>query len=574
MKLSFFRKPVHYLPPQQDGGLQEYRERILSILLTSATILGIIALVIAIIPAIQSQDYRLSAIYILCYTGVLYLSIQRRKISFRIKTISLLFIIYLLGVINLGLQGLFSDAGVFLLAFITMTSLMLGVRSGFWALLLSVATLGLAGYLIYQNVYTPQLSLENFNVLEWASSAIILVMLGLILAASTNTILQGLNASITKAKTLVLDTDRDRAQLRRYSQDLQRRLAQLRTVADIEHTISSMLDPNALQQEVVDALRDRFDLYFVGIFLFAEKGSAYQQAAKARNRPSEMEYLMPNRSSSEVILHASSTPTIPLGYRLRIGGPSGAGWSIINRRPRVNDVSSRKDEFLQTYLPMAHSELTLPLLSQEHTSGMLVAYSTQSNAFDGDEVSLFQSFADSFTTVLENARLFQQTRKDLDEIRALQRQYLQRTWAETEQIYQDLSYTYEDGFAETQKNQPEDEAPAVLRTPIRLRDYEIGEIVLETDKPGWSSEDRDFIQEIVNEAALALDNARLLDETMRRSKHDSLIAEISRSVRASTDIETILGTAIRELGRNLGASEAVITLNTSPEGVENVSREV
>ena len=124
------------------------------------------------------------------------------------------------------------------------------------------------------------------------------------------------------------------------------------------------------------------------------------------------------------------------------------------------------------------------------------------------------------------------------------------------------------------ENQPEDEAPAVLRTPIRLRDYEIGEIVLETDKPGWSSEDRDFIQEIVNEAALALDNARLLDETMRRSKHDSLIAEISRSVRASTDIETILGTAIRELGRNLGASEAVITLNTSPEGVENVSREV
>jgi GAF domain-containing protein len=565
MKLSFFRKPVHYVPPQLEGGLQELREKMLSVLLTTAAILGLIAFIAAAIPVIQSHRYGLLGVYLFCYGWVLFVALQRQQLSFRIKITSTLFLFYLLGVINLEQHGLNSDAGVFFLAFVTMSSLMVGIRGGLLALLFSAATYSVAGVFINQGIFTPQVLIDNQNTIDWISAGAVLVMLCGILAFSLNTILQGLNASIAKVKILVVDTDRDRMQLRRNSQDLQRRLAQLHTITEIEHSISAMLEPKELLQNVVDSLSERFNLYFVGIFLLDEKDFSTQEAPLESEIRSEVEHLILNRSSSEVVLQASSSKTIPVGYRMRIGGTPGVGWTAHNRKPRVVDVSGRKDEFIANYLPMAHTELTIPLFSHSRALGILGIYSTQTNAFDADDISLFQSLADSFATALENARLFQQTQNALDEIRILQRQYLTRTWAEAEQIHQDLSYTFENSSESQIPDAPENEELSSYSNSINLRDQKIGQIVLETDKPGWTNEERYFIESVITEAALALDNARLLDETLRRSNHDRLITEITRTVRASTDIETILSTAIRELGRNLGASEAFISLNTAPE---------
>ncbi len=572
MKLSFFRKPVRYVPTHQEGGLQDYREQIISILLTTATTLGALAYIAAFIPAYRSHQYGIIAIFSACYLWILIVTLQGRRLAYSVKIYSLLFINYLLGVINLLQYGLSTDAGVFLLAFTIMTSLMIGARSGILALLLSLVTYALAGIFISHGDYVPSLTINNRASFDWISGGLVLMLLGTILALSLNTILHRLNESIARVKILVVDTDRDRAQLRQHSQDLQRRLAQLRVIAEIEHSISAVLDSKELLQKVVDSLSERFGLYFVGVFLLDEKDLSRLLIAHAGENPRDGETAFSKRLDAEVILQVGTANTIPEGYRVRISSAPGIGWSIQNRKPRVVDIAGRKDEYINNYLPMAHTELALPLLSREQVSGVLAIYSTQSNAFDDDDIGLFQSLADSLATALENARIFQQTQNDLEEIRVLQRQYLSQTWAEAKQIHGELQYTYDANAQGQDNHETADQDLSTYSTPISLRDQQIGQITLEADKTAWSYEDRNFIESVITEAALALDNARLLDETMRRSKHDRLVADITRTVRASTDIETILSIAIRELGRNLGASETAITLASTAESGEQGER--
>jgi len=92
----------------------------------------------------------------------------------------------------------------------------------------------------------------------------------------------------------------------------------------------------------------------------------------------------------------------------------------------------------------------------------------------------------------------------------------------------------------------------------------------------WREDDLALAQAIAERAGLALENARLLEETRRHAERDRMIAEITARVRASMDPETILRTALRELGAALGADRVMVQMmNPShSEEVESGSRVV
>ena len=567
MKLPFFRKPVRYIPvKQRESSLQDVRERIISVLLGSAITLGGLAFIAAAFPALRTRQYFAVSVYTVCYMWILIVTLQGRRFSYTVKVYSLSYMFYILGFMNLIQNGLSADAGVFLLSFTVVTSLMIGPRSGLFALIISIGTFSLVGFLMISGSIVPPVLTDYREPLDWISGGAVLILLSTILTLSLSTILRGLNDSIAKVKILAIDTDRDREQHQLRSQDLQRRLAQSRAATEIEHTIRTVLEPKELMQKVVDLLRERFGLYHVGVFMLGDNVLSMAQIGQdgEYNKGAE-DAVYFTKSGAEVILQAGTGKIVPEGYKWAISGVSNAGWAMINRKPRAVEISGKKDPFTAEYLPLAHTELALPLVSHDQVIGVLMIHSTQSDAFEVNDIDLFQSSADSLATALENARLFKQNQDDLEEIRTLQKQYFSRTWAETERVYGNLSYTYEDGLEHQDQTVPADAQYSTYSTPISLRDQTIGQLVLEAVKSAWSNEDRAFIEAVVTEAALALENARLLTETQRRANHDRLVADINRTVQASTDIETILSSAIRELGRKLQASEAIISLNTVAE---------
>ena len=97
--------------------------------------------------------------------------------------------------------------------------------------------------------------------------------------------------------------------------------------------------------------------------------------------------------------------------------------------PRIAlDVGEEAVRFSNPILPETRSELALPIITQDTAVGALTIQSAKANAFDEDDILIFQGIADSLSVALENARLFQQSQNDLNEIRFLSRQYLQDTW--------------------------------------------------------------------------------------------------------------------------------------------------
>jgi GAF domain-containing protein len=325
------------------------------------------------------------------------------------------------------------------------------------------------------------------------------------------------------------------SQVRRRTRDLEKRLMQIRAAAEISRTISAVLDAKELLQQVVDLVQQRFNLYYVGVFLLDD----------------EKEYAMLQAGTGE-----AGRAMLRDGHRLAVGGNSMIGWTTFNRKPRIAlDVGLEAVRFNNPYLPETHSELALPILSGNRCLGALTVQSGQPNAFDQDDITILQSIADGLAVALENARLFQQAQSNLNEIRSLHGQYLTQAWGKESHQLGQLAYLFENG-----QTGPKEGETQQKDFSITLRDQIIGNLTIESGDHSLSPEEIAFIDTVTTETAIALENARLLDETQRRAEHERLLTELSEKVRSSSEVDVVLRTAILELGRALHASEGIIQL--------------
>jgi GAF domain-containing protein len=71
-----------------------------------------------------------------------------------------------------------------------------------------------------------------------------------------------------------------------------------------------------------------------------------------------------------------------------------------------------------------------------------------------------------------------------------------------------------------------------------------------------------LLEAAAERAALALENARLVENAQRRAARERAIGEISNRIGAISDLNTILQTTVEELGRKIGrATEVTIELD-------------
>jgi len=71
-----------------------------------------------------------------------------------------------------------------------------------------------------------------------------------------------------------------------------------------------------------------------------------------------------------------------------------------------------------------------------------------------------------------------------------------------------------------------------------------------------------MIRTLAEQVALALDAARLFDDTQRNAWRDQMISETTAKVWASNKIEEVMRAAVAQLGNKLGASEVTLELHT------------
>ena len=304
--------------------------------------------------------------------------------------------------------------------------------------------------------------------------------------------------------------------------------AQLAAVNEVGRAVSAILDPDELIERVVNLITDRFGHYYAALFLLdpSEKWAEIRSATGEAGR----------------VLKESR-------HRLEVGGKSMVGSAVSQRTARIAlDVGAESVRFDNPLLPYTRSEIALPLIVGDRALGALDVQSTKPSAFGPQDIETLQNMANQVAVAIENARLFQETRLRLLEIQAAQRQYLQSSWSSLA-TQEQLEY----GLGE------DDSGAAHVEVPLALRDQVIGQITLTGDSE-WTPEDRAWIEAVATQAAIALENARLMDESRAQATVERTVTEITKKIWSANTIEGILRTAAKEIGVALDASEATIDL--------------
>ncbi|MBM3151022.1 MAG: GAF domain-containing protein [Chloroflexi bacterium] len=524
---------LHPLPEIHSvQSLAQLRRRILDALLISGSILGSLLYLAALIPAIEKGI----STAIILYTVVLAWALAVtafRSLPYMIRAGSVLGVLFILGVYNLTLNGLNVDGGLFLLTFIVMAALLGGTGGGLAAIGMGSVAIAITGFLVTSGSISPNLRLHQEDPMLWIIGGIVLLMMGVLVTVSLGAILRGLSGSLERAREMTLEAARESESLARATAVLEFRSNQIRTASEISRIVSGVLEQPKLLQQVVDLLKERFGLYYAGVFLVDDR----QRFAILQAGTGEAGQAM-----------------MAEGHKLMIAETSMIGWTILHRQPRIaSDAGLDAVRFQNPNLPLTRSELSLPIAVGDRALGALTIQSTAEGAFDENDISLLQGIADTLAVAVENARLFSELEQNLEETRRLHASYLSEAWSGKVREEGALQFAYGQGA-------PGDEGIPALDVPLSLREQIIGQLTIEGSED-WTPEERNLVEAVATQAALALENARLLEESQQTALRERLAADITNKVWGSTNIDAILQTAVRELGRALRAEEATIELN-------------
>lgn len=347
---------------------------------------------------------------------------------------------------------------------------------------------------------------------------------------------------------------------------IEKRAKQFQTISQVTRAIISTQNMQDLLPQVVQVISQQFEFYHIGIFLIdLNKEYAILSAA--------------NSAGGEKMLARA--------HKLRIGQTGIVGYVAKTGKVRIAlDTGADAIYFNNPDLPETRSEMALPLFqSNGEIIGVLDIQSTTPKAFYQEDVEILTTLADQVSVAIVNARQYEATQKLLIEADMSYRQELKIGWDKFSRS-QKLAGIRRRGMKSSFLADPlelpgakeviqtgsafqekvENTGTSQLTLPVTLRGEAVGILSLKANiDRKWSADELDIINAILERSALAIENARLLDESRRIAERELAISDISAKIGKGTEIETILKTAVRELGAQISGAQVTVEIGGGNE---------
>jgi GAF domain-containing protein len=307
----------------------------------------------------------------------------------------------------------------------------------------------------------------------------------------------------------------------------------------------------------------QFGFYHVGIFLLDEKRE--KAVLRASNSPGGLQML--NRQHS-----------------LLLDQRSIVGYTISHNEPRVaSDVGADSVYFNNPDLPDTRSEMALPLRVTGQVIGAIDVQSTETNAFSEEDITVLTTLADQIAIAIENARLFGEAKSALAESRATFEKYSQQEWSTFVRQVKQTGFLFDGKQVMPLENGLKRQATKVvvqtgslsleketdsIGIPIKLRGQTIGVLDVRSKRGArqWKQDEISILEAAAERAALALENARLVQSAQRRAARERAIGDISARIGSVSNLDSILQAAVEELGRRIGGATEVSLEISSDDG--------
>ena len=492
---------------------------------------------------------------------------QVRPVSFLV-VIFLLLLGVVLGILNGGQPR---PAFIFFPLIVVIAGLLLGGRSALVTAFLIAFINGVITYAGSAGLITPRIQPPTVEV-TIATHTIGFILTGIILRLASNGIqsafrraqagekqLNERNRELQSLSSLLEQRIEERteeltlrsADLEMANQQIQRRAAQFEALAQVTQAITSIRDLQELLPHIASVISEKFGFYHVGIFLLDDVN----------------EYAVLSAANS-----TGGRQMLERRHRLRVGEQGIVGNVTLTGNPRIAmDVGKDAVFFDNPELPDTHSEMALPLKSGKIIVGALDVQSTERGAFTQEDIQMLSLLADQVSLAIENARLFDETRKALTEAESISHQLTREAWSRMPVENRLLGYRYSvAGSAplnapldveELKKSRPrghQKETNQVV-VPIELRGETIGTLVVQSPSSAALNQDQiNLIRAVAERVALSAENARLFEETTRRAERERLVSDITGKIRSVNDPQSMIQTAMDELRKALGASKVEV----------------
>jgi GAF domain-containing protein len=345
--------------------------------------------------------------------------------------------------------------------------------------------------------------------------------------------------------------------------ELEKRASQLETVSEVARTIASMQDLDRLLPAITKLISQQFGYYHVGIFLLDERnGRAVLRASNS----------------------AGGLHLIRQHHSLPLEENSLVGYTISHGEPRiVKDLSLSHIPLDQSILPETRSESAIPLRLAGKVIGSIDIQSSQIDAFTQEDIDVLTTLADQAAIAIENARLFSETKNALAESQALFEKYTQQEWRSFSQQTKHTGFVFDGKQVIPLENKVNrgpvqavfqtgglslEKASATIAVPIKLRGQTIGvlDVRSKSGNRDWNQDEITLLEAAAERAGLALENARLIENAQRRAARERAIGDIATKIGAVSNLESILQTAVEELGRKIGgATEVTLEFSSNDE---------
>ncbi len=388
-----------------------------------------------------------------------------------------------------------------------------------------------------------------------------------LLASSFNRMTDELNQTFKNLEIRVVERTTDLEIARRQSE---KRAGELQAIGEISKVITGEQALEKLLPLISRLVSERFGFYHTGIFLL-------------------------NDTNQFAVLQAASSEggqkMLAREHRLEVGGSGIVGYVAKFGTPRISlDVGQDAVFFNNPDLPSTRSEMALPLKVRNRIMGVLDVQSEKPGAFTEYDASTLSILADQIAIALENARLFTQTQHALAEAQAQYRQNLQGSWKAFSREEETIGYHQSlmsgkkiskpietDEIREAINrgevlvlNADKDRHDATIVVPIKLRGQIIGTMNIKapTTNRLWSKNEVNLAEAISERLSLALENARLIQESQRQVIKEQTISEVTGKIGASINLKNVLQTAVEELGHAIPGSEVTIEFEQKNGNVE------
>lgn len=334
------------------------------------------------------------------------------------------------------------------------------------------------------------------------------------------------------------------------TRDLERRSAQLQVAAEVARDATSTRQLDVLLNRAVNIIRDRYGFYHAGIFLIDQVG----------------EYAVLQAATGE-----AGRNMIERNHKLKVGETGIVGKVCSSGKSRISlDVGADAVHFKNPFLPETRSEMALPLKVGQQVIGALDVQSREASAFEQEDVTVLQTMADQLAIAIENARLFHETQVNLQQLQTLYGEYSQEAWARISQAEKIAGYQYDrlrvSPIIKTTSGNDEqlDHESGVkpYSIPLKIRGQEIGTLDVWPDQDEWLPEEKSLLNILGERISQAMESGRLFDETRARAASEQTLSQLTASFSRSLGLDTLLKTAVQELGQLPGVTEVAIHIGT------------